>query len=163
MNLYPPNEWHLTDNGLIMPWYVHDSLKWIQENIPKDLTVLEIGGGYSTLWWRENAKEVKTLDSDRKLSEKLNCDYVEPENIGEYLKYEKDYDIVIPDGSGDRAQYILEAFNRCKKYFIVDNWQQPEVCVYPQDVVDFLYNNSKQQLVFKQHNHPYWQTAIFIL
>ena len=66
------------------------------------------------------------------------------------------------DTDGDREQYVLSAFERCSKYFILDNWQQSEVMIYSDEIVDFLYKNTKEQHVFNQDNHKDWKTAIFI-
>lgn len=164
MKLPEINEWQIRDSdGLIMPYYTHSSLEWIKANTPKGVTVLEIGGGYSTLWWRKNALSAYTIEGDKELAEQIDCKYCTPEEIIPELNSLDKFDVVISDGGGDREIYLKEAFAKCKKYFILDNFQQEEVCIYSDESVKFLYEKSKEQLIFKQHNHPHWKTAIFIL
>jgi hypothetical protein len=164
MLIYPENEWNIYDEkGVMLPWYTHPSLDWIQNNIPKDLSVLEIGGGNSTIWWRQNSKEVLTIDSDEECADILKCKYSSSLLMNDAIdSLEKKYDVVIVDGGGDRELYIKNAFAKCSHFFIVDNWQQSEVCVYSDEVVSYLYAQTKEQFVFKQSNHKDWKTAIFI-
>jgi hypothetical protein len=108
-------------------------------------------------------KEVFTIDSDEECANVLKCKYSSSLLIHEAIdSIEKNYDVVIVDGGGDRELYIKNAFAKCSKFFIVDNWQQSEVCVYSDEVVSYLYANTKEQLVFKQENHKDWKTCIFV-
>jgi hypothetical protein len=164
MLIYPENEWNIyDDDGVMLPYYTHPSLEWIKNNISKDVSVLEIGGGNSTLWWRKNASEVFTIETDLECAKKLDCfqcSYLEIANSIDKLKIK--FDVVIVDSEGDRECYILNAFNSCNKYFIVDNWQQSEVMIYSQEIVNFLYENTRDLFIFKQSNHKDWKTAVFI-
>jgi hypothetical protein len=164
MLIYPENEWNIYDEkGIMFPYYTHKSLNWINNNIPKNVSVLEIGGGNSTLWWRLNSQYTDTIETDYGCAEKLNCFHCTQEEINHKLKIiDEIYDVVIIDTDGDREQYVLSAFERCSKYFILDNWQQSEVMIYSDEIVDFLYKNTKEQHVFNQDNHKDWKTAIFI-
>jgi hypothetical protein len=164
MLIYPENEWNIYDErGIMYPWYVHPALEWIEKNIPKDVNVLEIGGGNSTLWWRENAKLVYTIDLNIFCVDKLQCNYSTYESLPQTIDaVENNFDVVIVDTDGDRESYVLNAFEKCSKYFILDNWQQSEVMIYSDEIVDFLYKNTKEQHVFNQDNHKDWKTAIFI-
>lgn len=171
MSLFPPNPWTIYDNGIPMPWYTHPALEWINKNIPKDLFVLEIGGGDSSIWWDKNAACLATIEPNRTLCNDLKVNHiysihVPSQGISKFLSKnspDKDFDIVIVDTDEDRESYVLEAHRVCMKYFIVDNWQQEGVSIYPQEIVDYLYQNSKEQLIFKQPDHKDWKTAIFIL
>lgn len=164
MLIYPENEWNIyDDDGTMLPWYTHPSLDWIKKNLPNDLSVLEIGGGNSTIWWRKNAKSVHTIECDVNCANQLGCFLCEPLEIpNEIEKLEKSFDVVIVDGGGDRAEYILKAFKICDKFFIVDNWQQSEVAMYSEEIEKFIFENTQEQLIFKQSNHKDWKTAIFI-
>jgi hypothetical protein len=164
MLIYPQNEWNIYDaDGTMFPYYTHPSLDWIKNNISNESSVLEIGGGNSTLWWRKNAKSVYTIETNLQCAEKLNCFYCEhydiPTSINELNKM---FDVVIVDGDGDRELYILNAFQVCNKFFIVDNWQQSEVMIYSEKVENYLFQNTYDQHIFKQPNHKDWKTAIFI-
>ena len=164
MLIYPENEWNIyDDDGVMLPYYTHLSLEWIKKNIPKDVSVLEIGGGNSTIWWRKNAKEVHTIETDFDCANKLNCfQCLHLEIPSEIDKLNKKFDVVIVDSEGDRESYIINSFHSCGKYLIVDNWQQSEVMIYSEKIEKFLYENTIEQLIFKQSNHKDWKTAIFI-
>jgi len=164
MLIYPENEWNIYDeDGTMLPWYTVPSLNWIKNNLSNDLSVLEIGGGNSTLWWRKNARSVHTIECNEYCANQLGCSICDPFEIANTIDDLKEsFDVVIVDGGGERGDYILNAFQVCDNFFIVDNWQQSEVCVYNDEIVAYLYNNTKQQLVFKQENHKDWKTAIFI-
>jgi len=164
MLIYPENEWNKYDSsGTMLPYYTHDSLAWIEANIPKNVTVLEIGGGNSTIWWRKNAAHVDTIECDHVCAQKLGCQTVDSFLIADTVSdIMKDYDVVIVDGDGDRESYILSAYIKCKQFFIVDNWQQSEVSVYSDAIVSYLTENTSHVHIFKQHNHKDWKTAIFI-
>jgi hypothetical protein len=56
----------------------------------------------------------------------------------------------------------MNSFNSCSKYLIVDNWQQSEVMIYSEKIEAFLFQNTIEQLIFKQPNHKDWKTAVFI-
>lgn len=161
--IYPVNEWHKFDGDIVFPWYTHPSLDWIVNNIPKNVTVLELGGGDSSAWWKRNSSNLVSVDCHEETAKAINGVYVEPDKVDKWVKeHNEEYDVVIVDGGGDRNEYVLSSFDKCKKYFIVDNWQQEDVCWYHDYIVDELKNNSKSMLVFKQENHPHWKTAIFI-
>jgi len=164
MLLYPENEWNIyNDDGVMLPYYTHPSLDWIKNNISKEVSVLEIGGGNSTIWWRKNASEVFTIETDFDCAKKLDCFHCSIHEIANSINdLKKKFDVVIVDSEGDRECYIVHAFNSCDKYFIVDNWQQSEVMIYSQEIVNFLFENSKDLFIFKQPNHKDWKTAIFI-
>ena len=164
MLIYPENEWNIyDDDGLMLPYYTHPSLEWIKNNISKEVSVLEIGGGNSTVWWRKNASEVYTIETDFDCAKKLDCfqcSHLEIPNSIDNLN--KKFDVVIVDGDGDRECYIINSFNSCAKYLIVDNWQQSEVMIYSEKIEKFLFENTIEQLIFKQSNHKDWKTAVFI-
>ena len=164
MLIYPENEWNIYDtDGLMLPYYTHPSLEWIKKNIPKEVSVLEIGGGNSTLWWRSNAKNVYTIETNFDCASKLNCFHCEHYDIPKSIdNLSQKYDVVIVDGDGDRELYVLNSFNACNKFFIIDNWQQSEVMIYSEAVETYLYQNTIEQLIFKQPNHKDWKTAVFI-
>lgn len=163
MKLPELNKWQIKDGNIVMPYYTHPSLEWLSRNILSKFTVLEIGAGYSTYWWRAICDVVVSLEPDKELADQLGCININSKDIGNVLTHgNTHYDVVIVDTDEDRETYVLEAFAKCKKIFIIDNWQQPEVSVYSDEVVNYLYSNSKKQLIFKQPSHDTWQTAIFV-
>jgi len=164
MLIYPENEWNIYDeDGVMLPYYTHPSLEWIKNNISKQVSVLEIGGGNSTIWWRKNASEVYTIETDLDCAKKLDCFHCSHLEIPNTIdSINKKFDVVIVDSEGDREPYIINSFNSCSKYLIVDNWQQSEVMIYSEKIEAFLFQNTIEQLIFKQSNHKDWKTAVFI-
>lgn len=59
-------EWQLSEEGtgLVYPWYTHPFLEDLKHWHLKDRTVLELGGGRSTAWWRSRSKWVDTVEAD---------------------------------------------------------------------------------------------------
>lgn len=162
------------EDGTRKPWYTPDAIEWIKNNIvfekkslksiPVKHTVLEFGGGHSTLWWRKRAIIVDTVEFNPECCSILGIEQDTPKGfLKKYGNSSRKYDVVIVDSEAEtpRQDYIKKAFGLCDKYFIVDNWQQPMVCVYDQKIVDWLYANTKEQHIFS-YPHSGWQTAIFV-
>jgi hypothetical protein len=54
----------VTATGQPLPWYTYPSIEFLKHRPYGDRTVLEFGGGQSTLWWAARAKHVVTLEGD---------------------------------------------------------------------------------------------------
>jgi len=69
----------------------------------EDARVLEIGGGYSTAWFRDRALEVVTLEDDEQWAERIG---VEPRQWWQAMPHlvstGESFDLVLVDGVGDR-------------------------------------------------------------
>ena len=59
----------LDAQGNPLPWYTYAVIDFLSARSYKDRTVLEFGGGQSTLWWASRAKSVVTIDSDESWTE----------------------------------------------------------------------------------------------
>ena len=55
----------------IKPWYTRGSIKFLSEVCKADYTVLEYGGGVSSLWWCEHAMEVVTMEANPEWASRL--------------------------------------------------------------------------------------------
>lgn len=170
--LQPQNEWQYLDEelGLIYPWFPLPLINHVKTLPP--LNILEIGGGWSTLWWNRKGHKVYTVDSNESyvmsIIEEAKSraipigEIVIAETESVYreaiLKGKEKYDAVIFDGAF-REETIIDAWSKVRRkgFMIVDNWQQPEVSVYPDAIVKQL----PEPVLFKQSNHPHWQAAIF--
>jgi hypothetical protein len=156
------------DDGTIMPWYTFGALEWINNNIPMDKSqhVLEFGGGHSTLWWRQRAWEVRTIEFNADACAILNIPVSSPKSFFDDYEPTTVYDVVIVDSEAEMARqdYVKRAFDMSKRYVIIDNFQQNEVCMYDDETVEYLINNSKEHFIFNQpqHRDGSWKTAIFI-
>ena len=51
--------------GNPMPWYTYPMIEFLRQRDTSSCSVLEFGGGQSTLWWARNAAKVVTVESDR--------------------------------------------------------------------------------------------------
>jgi hypothetical protein len=54
----------VTKSGEPLPWYTYPSIDFLGYRDYSDRTVLEFGGGQSTLWWARRARQVVTLEGD---------------------------------------------------------------------------------------------------
>ena len=57
--------------GEALPWYTYPSIDFLKGRPYGDKTVLEFGGGQSSLWWAARAKNVVTLEEDKSWYEQL--------------------------------------------------------------------------------------------
>jgi hypothetical protein len=55
----------LTRSGKPLPWYSYPCIDFLKRRKLHDKTVLEFGGGQSSLWWAARAKHVVTIEDAR--------------------------------------------------------------------------------------------------
>lgn len=48
-----------------VPWITYSAIDWLDQVVAEDAQVLEIGAGYSTLWWAGRGNTVVSLETDR--------------------------------------------------------------------------------------------------
>jgi hypothetical protein len=56
----------VTRSGKPLPWYSYPCIDFLKRRKFHDKTVLEFGGGQSSLWWAARAKSVVTIEGDPK-------------------------------------------------------------------------------------------------
>ncbi len=61
----------INKKGSPIPWYTYSLISYLEGLDFNECTVLEIGAGNSSYWWAERAKQVISLESDRKWYDKL--------------------------------------------------------------------------------------------
>ena len=54
----------VASTGEALPWYTYPAVDFLRTRDFSDKTILEFGGGQSTLWWAKRAKNVITLEED---------------------------------------------------------------------------------------------------
>ena len=54
----------VTSSGEPLPWYTYPCIDFLSQRDYSDKTILEFGGGQSTLWWAKRAKRIVTLEGD---------------------------------------------------------------------------------------------------
>lgn len=121
-----------------------------------DKTILELGGGASTAWWRKKAKWVDTIEASynwavdiREYCKREGLENGEvfnfkgdlpeglPERMMEYFiiipVLDKQYDVIIVDGiyRTEALAFALVHFEKTGGLLIADNWQQDYVWISP--------------------------------
>lgn len=54
----------VSKDGAPIPWYTYPSIDFLANRSYRDKSVLEFGGGQSTLWWAQRARDVLTFEGD---------------------------------------------------------------------------------------------------
>ena len=80
----------VSKDGTPLPWYTYPSINFLKYRTYSDKTVLEFGGGQSTLWWAKRARSVVTLEGDREWYEKIKNKM--PDNVDLHYVSMKDKD-----------------------------------------------------------------------
>jgi hypothetical protein len=57
--------------GEPIPWYTYPCMDFLRQRSYEGKTVLEFGGGQSTLWWAHRARQVVTLEGDPEWYDKI--------------------------------------------------------------------------------------------
>jgi len=162
------NEWQRVDtsNGLVMPWYTHPFLDELLTWDVSNWRVFEYGAGYSTLWWRNKAKSVISVDTSKCWCDNINCNFESDKES--YLSKPLDYgnfDCIIIDGEPTewRDECTMYALSKLKDggILIIDNYDQPSVEPNVWESTNQLLKYYKCK-IFKQPNHPDWKTAYWI-
>lgn len=52
-------------DGSPIPWYTYPAIDFLRQRSFEKCSILEFGGGQSTLWWSERAQSVLTIEEDR--------------------------------------------------------------------------------------------------
>jgi hypothetical protein len=62
----------VSQHGEPIPWYTYPSIDFLADRDYENKTILEFGGGQSTLWWAKKAKAVVTFEGNRDWYGKIN-------------------------------------------------------------------------------------------
>jgi len=168
-------------HGLVMPWYTHGALDELASRDWSDKTVLEWGGGCSTLWWSRVAHRVYTVETSPVWVDwikagaeprgfcNISVELRWPEPLDEYLKVPAGCrpDAVCIDGS-ERTACLEVALALPRPLTIVfDNWQQDYVYV-DEKAREMMAQYKLQGRLYVQLDHTNhegrpWTTAIWDL
>jgi hypothetical protein len=112
-------------NGDPIPWWTYSSIQFIDQFLTRDVSVLEIGGGNSSIFWINRGHTVLTLETNTQWMQKILSHSINQPNRHEliYIKDEtqdsikscildRKFDVVVNDGIGDRtsiAELLLES------------------------------------------------------
>lgn len=178
MMLPSPNEWQYKDesNGMIYPWFTLPFLRELSKWDLKGKDILEFGSGYSTLWFVDKLANITSFETNelwyRMVKTELTANFSDDEHnllwqlilVSEYKKlsdFESIFDIIIIDGV-DRDNCLKTYIDLLRPggILIIDNWMQPSVWMPNEETLYILKYYTCN--VYKQPNHPDWQTAVFI-
>lgn len=116
-----------------IPWYTYPAIEFLEDKIKHDSIVFEFGGGNSTLWWANKAKQVISIESDQGWYEQIKQQM--PDNVELNLEIEEKkyadfinqypdqyFDVIIVDGI-NRNSCLENSLNKLKNdgLLIFDN------------------------------------------
>jgi hypothetical protein len=171
------NQWQIIDptNNLIFPYYTHYFLDELRTWDVSNWKVLEYGGGDSSLWWRDKTKECISIDTNEKWA--ADRDLILEKDKDKFINYPKKvvqesgelFDCIIIDGEPiewrDECTAVAIECVKDGGMIIIDNWLQDSI----KGLSSKDWNKSKVLLkdyeskVLRQHNHPNWKTAYWII
>ena len=117
-----------------IPWWSYACTHFLDQVVPIEATILEIGGGASSLWWLERGNRVTTFESDHKWATQIKARtsffedrhnlliFEKPEEITEHLEGQV-FDVTVNDGSVDRniCSQILMKHQKIDGLMVWDN------------------------------------------
>lgn len=176
-------QWQQIDptNNLCMPWFTHPFLEVLKTWDLKDKVVLEYGGGKSTIWWANKAKEVFTIETNKDWIDNIISNLQEgtdvtifhrPVNEGDQTKV--DFYTDLPDGCFPdivvidgvlRHECLLKALTLPRPLIVIhDNWQQDGfVCPASEGVMKPYETHNFIQENHTDNNGRKWATAYWNL
>lgn len=158
--------------GILYPWYTFPFLKELSTWNVSSWRVFEYGGGGSTEWWRQKAREVVSVDNDPIWAAKHNLllETTHDAYVNKPIEVGGLFDCIIIDGLPtewrDDCTEIALACLKPGGILILDNYHQ-ESCninlkTWPK--TDALFQARGLQVhSFKQKLHTDWKTVYVIV
>lgn len=143
----------------VVPWWSYSAASFIDQIVPVSSSVLELGSGYSTLWWLSRGNAVVAIESSKIWAEKVVSDAgssslkltminqnPEDSSVLSQLEMLPKFDVLVIDHSGDRsdAAEIYIRFLTDDGIIIFDNSDRFEY----QAGIEFLRNKGFSSLDF---------------
>lgn len=187
------SEWQLIDenNGLIMPWFTHSSLRYIKSLDLSNKKIFQYGSGYGDIWLADRCKYLISIErvpgwADR-ITSHLPKNYhnnmeIHIRECGESDKEKINWYVSLPISYNTNKEYIPDIIiiddifrHECIEYalllprpllVIVDNWLQSYIYLNKDSE---LLLNGFEQYIFEQKDHTdndgvnKWKTAFFYL
>jgi hypothetical protein len=73
----------VSKKGEPLPWYTYPAIDFLTSRDFEDTTVVEFGGGQSSLWWAKRAKHTVTFEGDKVWFDRIHKSL--PENVDLFL------------------------------------------------------------------------------
>jgi len=132
------------------PWIEPSATDFLKQNLKKDMTVLEIGAGSSTIWLAKRVAKVVSFENNpvwynvihdelsaQGLTDNVDLNYCPDYHINELPKIPGDFDIVFVDGPTEgREKVIKQLIGKAKRLFVVDDTQRVELYQEGFDLLD---------------------------
>lgn len=144
--------------GKVLPWWSYSAINFIDQIVPTSAEVLELGSGYSTLWWLSRGNRVVAIEPSPEWATKvaqeanfaserlrmLNHDPSTALTLPEISNTK--FDIIVIDHSGDRSTATEDFFPFLadQGILIFDNSDRPEYA----SGLQFLSNKGYSRLDF---------------
>jgi precorrin-6B methylase 2 len=125
----------VSGQGRLLPWWTWESIRFVEEHLRSEDTVLEVGSGFSTIWFAERCAQVCSIEESPAWKQKVkamlgmkglnNVQLLEGDS-GDQVEAclgRDSYDVVVIDGPKDRAaifQSVLE----------VESTKRPRMIIY---------------------------------
>lgn len=169
-------KWEAVDkNGENIPWYTYPAIDYLKQLDLKEKKVFEFGSGSSSFFWANNAKEVYSVESDKRwyeniIKNKKENMHVVLKNIdetyyNEILNYDFNFDIIVIDAKlrGSCAINAIKKINQ-DGFIIFDNseWVNKK-----EDIKNALINLKNANLIqvdfcgFGAIKDTTWATSFF--
>jgi len=144
-----------------VPWWSYSCTHFLDQVVPRNSRVLELGGGYSTIWWLARESHVTTFETNKLWEKNLRLkvknfhleknwdlfviNQVSAKVLDERLK-DKKFDVIVVDHEGDRVRVasILEEISTENTLIIWDNSDRAEYF----EVLDTLTQKGFKRLDF---------------
>src|SRR5688572_13130708 len=95
----------VSKDGRPLPWYTYPCIDFLKARSFNDKSVLEFGGGHSTLWWAARAKDVVTIDGNAGWYERLKSQV--PANVDLHH-----VSLSTPDACVSDVEHVLQSKGR---------------------------------------------------
>jgi hypothetical protein len=127
--------------GEPVPWWAYSCTAFLDQVVPIDASVLELGTGGSTLWWLGRGNSVTAAESSPEWAERIRADAVGRAGALRLIDVQPDdrqglrsalgelvFDVVVVDHSGDRVGAIEHLIDRvdAQGMLILDNSDRVE-------------------------------------
>jgi hypothetical protein len=125
----------VSGQGRLLPWWTWESIRFVEEHLRSEDTVLEVGSGFSTIWFAERCAQVCSIEESPAWKQKVkamlgmngldNVELLEGDS-GDQVKACLDrgsYDVVVIDGPKDRAAIFHSVLN-------VESTKRPRMIIY---------------------------------
>jgi predicted O-methyltransferase YrrM len=175
MNLSDINDTQTFDHvtGTLFPWYTKPFLENLSQWNLSEATILEFGGGWSTIWYSKKAKRVVTIETNRQWHDEL-ARYIFMNHITNVILIYKDinegdqmrkdeytgaadylgltYNIICVDGilRNECLEYGIRELKKTGGIIIADNIYQDYVWLSPA-AVEMM--KGYEQHIFVQPDH----------